>query len=445
MIGNNIPRRLLPILFLGGWIGFGTSFAQPSISFAGQTFDFGPVANLGYPPAAFEFTNTGTAPLAILIVTKGDGINISYENKFIQPGEKGRILVLPDLNTLGPFREEISILTNASEKPEVITITGTVLSVQQCFPDQTNMDLRTVNVINSRTKEPVPGATLSFVHNMQNRIGGVTNHQGKLNRELPVGQYHLDIRAGGYHPYSSDFFLRRSVPALFYEIDPLESALPEPEITEVTPPEITAHDTITRKGEEETELPVDKFSANNLVFLVDVSLSMKAEDKLELLKSSVKNLVRVLRLIDNVAVISYAEEPRVLLRSVTGDEKDKINAVIDELTPGGITNGVKGLNSAYQLAERKFEPAGNNQIILATDGKFTGEAMSPYKFRQMITGYAEKGITISIIGFGVDEKAVEFMKEIASYGKGTYIHVTGEDNISDLLINEIKANSLIGR
>lgn len=418
--------------------------AQPSISFAKKSHDFGQVANLGYPPAVFEYKNNGTEPLAILLVNKSKDVKVNYENKFIQPGETGKILVLPDLNRLGPFQENISILTNVSDKPEVITITGNVLSIQQCYPDQTNLNIREVNVINSVTKEPVTKAYLAFVHNMQNKINGVTNNKGKLVKELPIGQYHLDISAGGYLPFSSDFFLPRSKPVLFYEIDPVENPSPPVEIATVKPEETPSRQNVTAPEMETGLLPVDKYAANNLVFLVDVSLSMRAENKLELLKASVKNLVGILRSIDNVAVISYAEEPKVLLRSVNGEEKKEITNVIEKLTPGGITNGVKGLNSAYELAERKFEPGGNNQIILATDGKFTGGAMAPDEFRQMISGYAQKGITISIVGFGVDEKAMEFMKEIALYGKGKYIHVTGKEDISNLLIDEIKNNSFIG-
>ncbi len=421
------------------------ALTQPSIKFLKTNHDFGQVANLDYPPASFEFKNTGTSPLAILLVQKNPDVKVSYQTKFVQPGETGRIFVLPDLNEMGPFQENINVLTNASDLPSTITITGTVLSIQQCFPNQNNLNIREVNVINSLTKGPVPHANLLFVHNMQNNIEGITNNQGQLFEEFKIGQYHVQISASGYFPYEKDFFLARSVPVLFFEIDPL---IPHPPPVELA---IEEHEPELEPGiiesldNENIVLPIDKYAANNLVFLVDVSKSMKTENKLELLKASVKNLVTVLREIDNVAVISYAENPKILLRSVNGAEKQKINGVINELTPGGITNGVRGLNSAYELALRKFQTGGNNQIILATDGKFTGGSMSPDEFRQMISGYADRGITISIIGFGVDEKAIDFMKVMAKYGRGKYIHVTSKDDISNILIDEIKSNSFIGK
>ncbi len=419
--------------------------AQPKVQFSTTEQDFGRVANLDYPPAVFEFKNTGSEPVAVLMINKNPAIKVNYENKFINPGETGRIFVLPNLNELGPFREIISVLTNASNDPFELTIRGTVLSIQECFPNQNNFDIREVNVINKITKQPVPKANVFLLHNMETKITGTTNSQGKFLKDLKIGQYHVQIASDGYHPYDADFFLRRSVPSLYFEIDPLAFTAPETEIaTNETVPEEEPILPVA-PSVETSSLPVDKYAANNLVFLVDVSLSMKAENKLNLLKGSVTNLVNILRPIDKVTVISYAEDPKILLRSVDGSEKQRINLVIEQLKPGGITNGVRGLSSAYELAEKKFEPNGNNQIILATDGKFTGGNIPSEELQQMIAGNAEKGIIISIIGFGVDEKAIEFMKEMARYGKGNYIHVKSEDDISNLLIDEIKANSFIGK
>lgn len=419
-------------------------WAQPLMIFQKTSHDFGRVANLDYPPAVFEFENSGNEPLAILMVRKSPDVKVSYDSKFIGPGEQGKIFVLPDLNRLGPFEEKIIVVSNTPVGNSEIIIKGTVITIQECFPNQNNMDIREVNVLNKITKEPVAKAHVEFLFNMQQQISGITNSGGKMTKELKIGQYHTKITAAGYHTHEEDFYLRRSIPALFFEIDPLAEPVPATEITLNIEFPKSEPDLPDNPDIEPLALPVDQYAANNLVLLVDVSLSMKAENKLELMKGSVSNLVSVLRKIDNVAVISYAEEPVVLLRSVDGSEKDKIREVINRLTPAGITNGVKGLNSAYSLAQKKYIQNGNNQVILATDGKFTGGNIPADEFRQMISGYANQGITISIIGFGLDEKAIAFMKEIAAYGRGKYIHVRGREDISNLLIDEIKANSFIG-
>ena len=172
---------------------------------------------------------------------------------------------------------------------------------------------------------------------------------------------------------------------------------------------------------------------------------MRSGKKLDLLKESMMNLIGVLRDIDNVSLISYAQEPTILIESISGADKDAINNRIQGLTAAGITNGVKGLNSAFDLAQRKFISNGNNQVILATDGEFTGGKMNAEEIRLYIKQQAQAGIVLSIIGFGVDSDAQRFMVKMARSGKGTYIHVSKQDDVSDIFVDEIKAKSKIRR
>ncbi|MBN2349025.1 MAG: VWA domain-containing protein [Bacteroidales bacterium] len=427
---------LLPVLLL---LFFSNNVnAQSEIHFTKQQHDFGKVANLDYPPASFEFSNTGNAPLAILMVHKNPNIRVGYENKFFQPGEKGRILILPDLNSIGLFTEQIEIITNSNNSPVILTITGEVISIQECFPNKTNMEIRKVVIIDEVTKEPVPNAQLAFTFNYNFSFNDKADKKGELVRELKIGKYALGIQSPGYEPKDTTFFLRRSVPVLFFELTPLIAPVEEYLAESI----IEQKDILPPSGSDEL-LPINKYAANNIVLLVDVSLSMKQDQKLELLKVAVTNLVLVLRSIDNVALISYADKPTILLRSVNGTEKQKINEAIKNLIPNGVTNGVKGLESAYQLAEKKFEPSGNNQIILATDGKFSGGGLTDEDFQNILIQYARQGIKLSVIGFGDDEKAIGKMEEMAKSGQGKYIHISNSEDISNVLIEEIKENSLI--
>ena len=192
-------------------------------------------------------------------------------------------------------------------------------------------------------------------------------------------------------------------------------------------------------------MPEDKYAANNIVLLLDVSSSMLYERKFTLLQQSVNNLVMVLRPIDNVSIITYARDAKIVLGGIPGSEKEKIMGVVQELTASGITQGVKGLNTAYDLALKKFIARGNNQIILATDGEFSEKNVTDEYYKQFITGYAAKGIKLSILGFGMNEEAINRMKKMTAYGEGRYIHIDSEKYIKDVLINEIKAMSFMGQ
>ncbi len=420
------------------------NYAQPEIRFFKQQHDFGKIANLDYPPAMFRFRNTGNEPLAILIVEHSDDLRVKYRRQFIEPDDTASIKVNPYYGQRGEFKEQLKVLTNAGPDPVILNVTGNVISVEECFPNQQNLNVREIYVINKNTSQPVPNATIDFTHNFSNEFEDKVGEKGKLIRELKIGQYQININEKGYEDYTKSFFLKKSVPVLFLKLTPIEDYEnvyidPEP-VAESNPgPPKTP---VSSAGETGNNiLSVDEYAANNIVLLLDVSLSMRQDHKLDSLKSGIESLVDVLRSIDNVSIITYAGETDIIIESVTGDQKNRIKRKIEKLEPGGITNGVKGLTTAYEISRKKYIPKGNNQIIVATDGKFTGRTYKSGELKEMVQGYNQNGVVISIIGFGVDETAIELMKDMAKYGGGDYIHVSAGDHIRSVLIDEIKNRS----
>lgn len=437
--------KLIYLTITGILIGL-QGLAQPAISLDKTSHDFGMVANLNYPPAAFVIKNSGNAPLAVLMVNKTNNVQVRYPREFIQPGAEGIIYAMPDVNKLGKFKEKISIITNVNENPLQIEIKGEVVSIQACFPNPDNWNFRKIVVVDESTKQPIPNAKILLRHNMAKSYAHTTNRKGEWTGEMPIGQYSFGIEANKYAPLKENRFIGRSVPILFFELSRIPPEMPSETISVVEPEiELEEVDVLPTQTPNAKLLLSENYAANNLVLLLDVSYSMKSNKKLELLKASTINLVNVLRSIDNVALITYAGSPTIVLQSVNGTEKELINTKVQQLSAGGITNGVKGLESAYNIANSAFKYSGNNQIILATDGKFTGGTQQPEAFKNMIAEFAEKGIILSIIGFGVDEEAKRFMQEMANLGKGSYIHVSTKEDISETLINEIKAKSYTGK
>ncbi len=422
--------------------------AQPeSMKLASSLVDFGSIASVMYPAKTVEFTNVSDQKLAILVVEKSYDVKVGYEHRFYEPGEKGLITLFYRPENLGPFSEEIRIFTNLDQDPYQLTLKGTAITIEECFPDRNNMTLRNVLVVNKETQAPVPFAEVSFVHNFKadNPILCKTDGNGKAVKALPIGQYNAKSMAMGYEPYSLDFFLPRSQPNVLIELIPLETepvmagvgkpvVIPETSDTVVPMPPVVISE----------ELPEDRYAANNIVLLLDVSSSMRQNGKFTLLQQSVNNLALALRQIDNVSIITYAGDAKIVLRGVAGVEKEKIMEVVQELTASGITQGVKGLNTAYELAEKKFIEGGNNQIILATDGEFSEKNIPDSYYEQFISGYAEKGIRLSILGFGINEEAISRMKKMAGSGRGSYLHIGSEQYVKDVLINEVKTMSFMG-
>src|SRR5690606_37128847 len=108
----------------------------------------------------------------------------------------------------------------------------------------------------------------------------------------------------------------------------------------------------------------------NLVFLIDVSGSMNASDKLPLLQSAFRLLVTKLKPDDTVSIVTYAGEAGTVLEPTKVSERAKLLSATDHLRPGGTTAGEAGINEAYRLAQESFVEGGVNRVMLATDGDF---------------------------------------------------------------------------
>lgn len=411
--------------------------AQPVLKLSKSEIDFGKISSIAYPAKTIEFTNTGNRKLAILLIEKGSNVKVNFEKRFYQPGEKGIISIYYDVRHRGQFVEEIYIHNNLEESPQVVKIKGNAVSVQECFPDINNLNVRDVLVINKVTQAPVPKATLTFVrnHNTSKPVNITMDKAGKATEEFPIGLYEIAAGIDGYEPLKYELFVPKTMPSILVELTPINQLQDKTMATEPTggpAPSITS-----------TDLPENKYAANNIILLLDVSTSMKSQKKFSLLQQSVNNLALILRPIDYVTIITYASEAKIVMRSTKGDEKDKITGTVQDLVPGGTTQGVKGLNTAYEMAMKQFINGGNNQVILATDGEFSEKGVTDEYYQKFITENAQKGIKLSILGFGVNQAAIERMKKMTGYGNGSYIHINSEKFAKEILVEEIKSKSLI--
>ena len=172
----------------------------------------------------------------------------------------------------------------------------------------------------------------------------------------------------------------------------------------------------------------------NLVFLVDVSGSMQAPDKLPLLQRAFRLLVREMRPEDRVALVVYAGASGVRLPP-TGD-KAEILAAIDDLRAGGSTGGAEGLRLAYRVARQTFDPGATNRVILATDGDFNVGESSDAEMQRLIEEERESGVFLSVLGFGTGNLQDSKMETLANHGNGNYAYVDGPREAERVFVRE---------
>jgi Ca-activated chloride channel family protein len=189
-------------------------------------------------------------------------------------------------------------------------------------------------------------------------------------------------------------------------------------------------------GLQGRKIPVDHLPASNLVFLIDVSGSMEAENKLPLVKNSLKLLADQLREQDKVALVVYAGNAGLVLPATSGANKEKIKAAIDALEAGGSTAGGEGIQLAYKIARENFNKEGNNRVILCTDGDFNVGASSNADMESLIAKERQSGVFLTVLGFGMGNYKDSKMEILADKGNGNHAYIDGLAEAKKVLVNE---------
>ena len=188
------------------------------------------------------------------------------------------------------------------------------------------------------------------------------------------------------------------------------------------------------------DIPSDNLPASNFVFLIDVSGSMDSENKLPLLKQSMKLLVNQMRSEDRIAIVVYAGAAGLVLPSTSGTEKEKIFAALDNLNAGGSTAGGAGIELAYKTAQENFIKKGNNRVILATDGDFNVGASSDRDMQTLIEEKRQSGVFLTCLGYGMGNYKDSKMEILADKGNGNYAYIDNMQEADRFLQKEFKGS-----
>lgn len=177
---------------------------------------------------------------------------------------------------------------------------------------------------------------------------------------------------------------------------------------------------LVKIGLQGYEVPMEQRQPSNLVFLVDVSGSMNASDKLPLVNDSLMQLVGQLDRRDRVAIVVYAGASGLVLPSTTADNAETIRHALKQLQAGGSTNGGQGIQLAYKVAMDHFIAGGNNRVILCTDGDFNVGLSSRGELTRLIEEKAKSGVFLTICGFGTGNLRDGMMEDLTNRGNGNY-------------------------
>ncbi len=271
--------------------------------------------------------------------------------------------------------------------------------------------------------------------------------------EVPVSTFSADVDTGSYANVRR-FINRGQLPprdavrieelvnyfGYNYALPPASHPHPFAVHTQLTGSPWNAERAIVRIGIQGKDAAKATLPPANLVFLVDVSGSMGPQDRLPLVKASLKLLTTQLRAQDRVTVVSYARGTQLVLPPTPGDQRDTINAAIDTLTASGGTYGEAGIRLAYTQAKQSFMKGGINRVLLATDGDMNIGVTHRDELKALVEGERKQGVSLTTLGVGDSNYNEALMKTIADAGDGSYHYLDSLQEAHKVLVNQFTSH-----
>ena len=344
----------------------------------------------------------------------------------------------------GPSEQEVKEDQRLRENAIVVPIQDAQLAEKQSTKDMLRSNMQVASLAMS-IAEPI--APPPIVNN-RDEFEEFSTNPIKLVRDAPVSTFSSDVDTASYSfvrrqlnngvlPTKQAVRLEEMINYFDYQYpQPLSASEPFKAFTAV-------YDSPWAKGRKLVHIGIQGYSIaqdaqpdSNLVFLLDVSGSMNAPDKLPLVKKSMALLLDQLKPTDTVSIVVYAGAAGTVLAPTKAKDKVDILAAMDKLSAGGSTAGAQGIELAYQLAEQNFKASAVNRIILATDGDFNVGLSDRDQLQDYVERKRENGIFLSVLGFGQGNYQDHLMQSLAQNGNGIAAYIDTLSEAQKVLVHE---------
>ncbi len=180
-----------------------------------------------------------------------------------------------------------------------------------------------------------------------------------------------------------------------------------------------------------------EYPPSNIVFLLDISGSMCSDDRLPLLKNALLNMLPEMSGKDRISIVTYAGSQTLVIDGASPTYcRSQLAQALEGLNCGGYTDGGRGIQMAYETAEKNFIKGGNNRVILGTDGDLNVGTTSTEELTKLIEKKRDSGIFLSVLGFGTGNYKDAKLESIADHGNGNYHYIDTILEARKVLIDE---------
>ena len=459
------------LIFIGLFF-FITHFASAQLV-TNSNYNFGKVTNWNNPMYETTYTNLSSRIQLFLPIRYDRDIRITYGKSSLAPGESTSIKVQYFTEELGKFRKSIRIFVSTQDNPIVLTMKGNIKSMHpeayttcpriENYGTKTTIGfVHTIKVVDETTGEILTDYDLDIVTPTSKESMEVGNSKLELKRKRPQF-YFFTVDKEGYEITKKELYVQRNTKETTFYLKQ-ETIEEDPEIFDFSDTtasdqdiedEILTTDTLAKAIEKSVEeidtadfveggtLNERKYAFNHIVFLIDISSSMKKPDKLPLLKHSMDQMINVLRPQDKVSIITYSTNTVVVADQISGGNKQTLKKLVEGLEAQGNSYGKEAVDIAYEQAKKYLIADGNNEIILASDGVFNSKNFKEKKmYRSASMQYAFSDIRLSTIGFGNTSRALKFLETLANRGQGSYIEIRTKEEANTTLIQNLMKHSV---
>ena len=177
---------------------------------------------------------------------------------------------------------------------------------------------------------------------------------------------------------------------------------------------------LLRVGLQGKHIPDYQRKDASLTFVMDVSGSMQEDNKIEMVKYGLTQLVDQLGPNDRVAIVAFSNDAWVVLEPTSVENRNRIIDAINSLYPMNSTNTEAGLRLGYELAHRNYRDGVINRVVLASDGVANVGNTDPNILAQYAQDYYGRNIFLSTVGVGQGNYNDQLLEQLADKGNGTY-------------------------
>lgn len=157
-----------------------------------------------------------------------------------------------------------------------------------------------------------------------------------------------------------------------------------------------------------------------LTVLLDTSGSMERSDRVATVQRAFGVLASLLGPADEVTLIGFARQPRLLAVRVRGDQAGNLVGIVAHTPADGGTNLEEALKLAATQARAQFTPAAQNRVVVLTDGAANLGNDDPAHLAAQVEALRQQGIAFDACGIGVEGLDDSVLEALTRKGDGRY-------------------------